>query len=217
VSESHVLREGREFFREAVTKDGSSLGKMTKESIKKSLDDYKRREFKSTEFPGFRTAGVLVLLFPSQDELSVLLTVRTEEVESHKGQISLPGGVMDGRDRSVIETALRESSEEIGLKGDSVEILGLLDDTAVPSQFIITPVVGYVESKPLAKPNEVEVAEVFDVPLAFFADDENGRREERELRGQKFSLWFYDYKGKAIWGATAGILRNLAKLQSMEH
>ena len=119
---------------------------------------------------------------------------------------------MDKRDKDIIETALRESCEEIGLEPDQVEVLGLLDDVPVPSQFIITPVVGFVNSRPPAKPSEVEVAEVFDVPLAFFADDRNARSEERELHGRRFPLWSYDYNGKTIWGATAGIGRNLAKL-----
>lgn len=189
---------------------------MTRESIKSKLANCKRKEFTSVEFPGFRRAGVLVLLFPSQDGLSVFLTVRTEEVESHKGQISLPGGMMDKGDKDIVETALRESAEEIGLNTEGVEILGLLDDSVVPSQFIITPVVGYVSSKHPAKPSKVEVAEVFDVPLTFFADDRNGRREDRELKGRKYPLWYYNYKGKVIWGATAGILRNLAKLQSID-
>lgn len=179
------------------------------------MESYTRKESALSDLPGFRRAGVLVLLFPSHDGLSVLLTLRTEDVESHKGQVSLPGGMMDEEDENIIETALRESGEEIGLKAESVEVLGLLDDTLVPSKYIITPVVGYVNLKPLANPSEVEVAEVFDVPLAFFADDENGRREERELNGQRFPLWFYEYDGKVIWGATAGILRNLAKLQSI--
>jgi 8-oxo-dGTP pyrophosphatase MutT (NUDIX family) len=187
---------------------------MTEESIKRSLENCKRKQSTAAEFPGFRRAGVLVLLFPSQDGLSVLLTVRTEEVESHKGQISLPGGVMDKGDRDIVDTALRESAEEIGLNTEGVEILGLLDDTVVPSRFIITPVVGYVSSKPLARRSEVEVAEVFDVPLGFFADDKNGRREEREIRGRKYPLWFYEYQGKSIWGATAAILRNLVKVES---
>lgn len=190
---------------------------MTKESIKRSLENHTREEFALSDFPGFRRAGVLILLFPSQDGLSVILTVRTQEVESHKGQVSLPGGIMDAKDSDIIETALRESGEEIGLETERVEVLGLLDDTLVPSKSIITPVVGYVNSKPLANPSEVEVAEVFDVPLAFFADDENGRREERELNGRRFALWFYEYKGKVIWGATAGILRNLAKLLSIDN
>ena len=186
---------------------------MTRESLKKSLENYRRGELSASDFPGFRRAGVLVLLFPSQDGLSVLLTVRTEAVESHKGQISFPGGMVDEGDKDIIETALRESCEEIGLDTAQVEILGLLDDTVVPSEFIITPVVGYLNSRPPAKHSEIEVAEVFEVPIEFFANDQNARSEERELRGHKFPLWFYDYRGKMIWGATAGILRNLVKLQ----
>jgi len=186
---------------------------MTIESIRRSLENRTRKEFALSDFPGFRRAGVLVLLFPSHDGLSVLLTVRTEDVESHKGQVSLPGGMMDEKDEDIVETALRESGEEIGLKAENVEVLGLLDDTLVPSKYVITPVVGYVNSKPLANPSEVEVAEVFDAPIEFFASDKNGRREERELRGERVPVWFYEYNGKVIWGATAAILRNLAKLQ----
>jgi len=146
-----------------------------------------------------------------------LLTVRTDSVETHKGQISFPGGMMDKRDKNAVDTALRESAEEIGLKAEDVEVLGLLDDTLVPSRFIITPVVGHVHSKPRGKPSEIEVAEMFEVPLAFFADDQNCRREEREVEGRRFPLWFYNYNGRVIWGATAGILRNLLKLQALQN
>jgi 8-oxo-dGTP pyrophosphatase MutT (NUDIX family) len=187
---------------------------MTRESIKKSLDKHTRKEVALSDFPGFRRAGVLILLFPSQDGLSVLLTVRTDEVESHKGQVSLPGGMMDKKDKDIVETALRESTEEIGLEAGSVEILGLLDDTVVPSLFIITPVVGYVQSKPVVKPSEVEVAEIFDAPLNLFTDEKCVRREDRVIKGQRFPVWFYNYEGKVIWGATAAILRNLARVHS---
>ena len=187
---------------------------MTREMIKRNLKIYKRQELSGSDFPGFRRAAVLVPIFPTTEGLSVLLTVRTEAVETHKGQISLPGGMMDAGDTDIVETALLESCEEIGLNAERVEILGLLDDTIVPSKFIITPVVGYLKSRPSARARTSEVAEVFDIPLAFFADDKNARAEERELGGRKFPLWFYNYNGKIIWGATAGILRNLVKLLS---
>jgi 8-oxo-dGTP pyrophosphatase MutT (NUDIX family) len=117
--------------------------------------------------------------------------------------------MMDKNDKDAIDTALRESAEEVGLKPEDVEVLGLLDDLVVPSRFIITPVVGLIHSRALGKPSETEVAEVFEVPLAFFADDENCERQEREVDGRRFPLWFYNYNGKVIWGATAGIIRNL--------
>jgi 8-oxo-dGTP pyrophosphatase MutT (NUDIX family) len=187
---------------------------MTIQSIQTNLQRYKRKEFSPSDFPGFHRAGVLVPLLPTPNGVSVLLTVRTDSVETHKGQISFPGGMMDKNDKDAIDTALRESAEEIGLKSEDVEVLGLLDDSVVPSRFIITPVVGLVHTRPLGKPSETEVAEVFDVPLAFFADDKNCERREREVDGRRFPLWFYNYNGKVIWGATAAILRNLVKLQS---
>jgi 8-oxo-dGTP pyrophosphatase MutT (NUDIX family) len=186
---------------------------MTLQSIQNSLQRYKRREFSPSDFPGFHRAGVLVPLLPTLDGVSVLLTVRTGSVETHKGQISFPGGMMDKRDKDAIDTALRESAEEIGLKSEDVEVLGLLDDAVVPSRFIITPVVGHVHTKSLGKPSEIEVAEVFEVPLAFFADDTNCERQEREVNGRRFPLWFYNYNEKVIWGATAGIIRNLLALR----
>jgi 8-oxo-dGTP pyrophosphatase MutT (NUDIX family) len=186
---------------------------MTIQSIQNSLQRYKRKEFSPSDFPGFHRAGVLVPLLPTLDGVSVLLTVRTDSVETHKGQISFPGGMMDKRDKDAIDTALRESTEEIGLKSEDVEVLGLLDDTVVPSRFIITPVVGHIHTKPLGKRSEIEVAEVFEVPLAFFADDRNCERQERKVDGRRFPLWFYHYNGKMIWGATAGVLRNLLAVQ----
>jgi len=187
---------------------------MTKELIKQKLSEYNRKEISSEEFPGFRRAGVLVPLFRTSDGLRALLTVRTESVETHKGQISFPGGMMDEDDRDIVQTALREACEEIGLSAGDVEVLGILDDVPVPSGFIITPVVGYLSSRPFVKRHEIEVAEVLEVPLAFFAQDENARTEEREFRQNRSTVWFYQYKGRVIWGATAAMLRTLAKLIS---
>ena len=187
---------------------------MTRESIENSLKDYKRKEITATDFPGFRRAGVLVLIFPTGESLSVMLTVRTDSVESHKGQISFPGGMMEDGDKDIIDTALRESCEEVGLDAAQVEIIGILDDALVPSKFIITPVLGYIGRRPSPRPSKIEVAEVFEAPLDFFADDGNARTEEREVQGRRIPLWFYNYNGRTIWGATAGILRNLAKLRA---
>jgi 8-oxo-dGTP pyrophosphatase MutT (NUDIX family) len=185
---------------------------MKLETIRSKLRNYKRKEVDLAEFPDFRRAGVLVLLFPHRSGLSVLLTVRTDSVEFHKGQVSFPGGMMEPGDNGIVETALRESREEIGLPSSGIEILGLLDDVPVPSKFIITPVVGYLTQQPAPKPSTSEVAEIFNAPLKFFADDRNARSEERELRGKKFPLWFYDYEERSVWGATAAILRNLTSI-----
>ncbi|HTR98555.1 MAG TPA: CoA pyrophosphatase [Bacteroidota bacterium] len=158
---------------------------------------------------GFRRAGVLVPLLIGSRKPELLFTKRTEEVESHKGQISFPGGMADAADMDIVETALREAREELGIEASAVTVRGMLDDLAVPSGFIITPVVGTLEALPTLTPNPAEVAEAFTVPLEFFCSPRNGRSEIRELHGMKREVWFYEHREHTIWGATAMIVRSL--------
>ncbi len=153
-------------------------------------------------------ASVLVPIVSVHGELHLLLTVRTHEVETHKGQISFPGGVCDSEDNDETETALREAEEEIGLPESSVDILGLLDDFVTPTGFLITPLVGYIHALPLLKPNPEEVAEILFVPVSFFADEQNGRSEERTINGKQLKVWFFNYKQHTIWGATAAMIKH---------
>lgn len=154
-------------------------------------------------------AGVLIPLFPKDGVLHVLFTKRTSEVEHHKGQISFPGGVTDESDADIVSTALRESKEEIGLSQENVEILGIFDDLPTPTGFIITPVVGYLPEVPPLKPNHLEVAEIFDVPLPFFLNRQNERVVPMERQGKGWDVYFYSYQNTyEIWGATAYILRS---------
>jgi 8-oxo-dGTP pyrophosphatase MutT (NUDIX family) len=166
---------------------------------------------KVLSIPGYAHAGVLVPLVSTKCSLELLFTKRTEKVETHKGQISFPGGMVDATDRDIIHTALREAEEEIGLTHDKIEVIGLLDDMATPSGFVITPVVGIVEELPELFPNHDEVAEVFRVDLEFFADESNGRTEFREVKGLSYEVWFYPYGDHLIWGATAMMIRSLLK------
>ena len=152
-------------------------------------------------------AGVLVPLFMQNDELHVILTKRTEEVEHHKGQVSFPGGTMDSIDATIIDTALREAEEEIGLMRNAVEVLGMFDDFWTPSGFCITPVVGFLTLLPSFVLNKTEVSEIFDIPLSFFRDSSNERIEQREYRGKMTDVYFYRYGKHEIWGATAEMLR----------
>jgi 8-oxo-dGTP pyrophosphatase MutT (NUDIX family) len=153
-------------------------------------------------------AGVLVPLFEKNGELHVILTKRTDVVEHHKGQISFPGGTKDKTDADIIDTALREAGEEIGIEKNSVEILGVLDDFCTPSGFCITPVVGFVHSLPSFSLNAAEVSEVFDVPLSFILDPRNERIEQRTLQDGVKTIYYYNYGQYEIWGATAAILRS---------
>ncbi len=158
---------------------------------------------------GFHRAGVLVPLILGVEGVDLLFTRRTDHVETHKGQISFPGGMVDEGDADIVQTALREAEEELGIGSKLIGIKGILDDLAVPSGFIITPVVGILNALPLLTPNPQEVAEAFTVPLAFFCNPANGRSELREYRGGRREVWFYDHGEHIIWGATAMIVRSL--------
>jgi 8-oxo-dGTP pyrophosphatase MutT (NUDIX family) len=119
------------------------------------------------------------------------------------------------KDRDIIQTALREAWEEIGIPESSVEVLGLGDDLPTPTGFIITPIVGLISNLPRLTINTDEVAQVFQVPLTFFTAPGNGKRELRDFRGEKREVWYYEYEGHVIWGATAMIVRSLLHTAGM--
>lgn len=154
-------------------------------------------------------SAVLVPIIVAGDEPTVLLTQRTEIVETHKGQVAFPGGTVDPGDRDRVHTALREMQEEVGIDASDVEVCGMLDDLATPTGYVITPVVGLLHAEPQVRPNTDEVADVFSVPLAFFASPANAKQEFRFAGGQQREIWIYRYGGRIIWGATAAVLRQL--------
>ena len=131
------------------------------------------------------SAAVLILLFEKDGQLHILLTKRTNSVEHHKGQVSFPGGAVESIDATIIDTALRETEEEIGLSRKFVEVLGLHNDLITPSGFCITPVIAFLTSMVKFSINTSEVSEVFDVPLPFFLNNKNEQVEYRILNGTK--------------------------------
>jgi 8-oxo-dGTP pyrophosphatase MutT (NUDIX family) len=159
--------------------------------------------------PGFQRAGVLVPLIVGGEKQELLFTRRTDTVETHKGQISFPGGVVDAADEDIVATAIRELEEETGIPAREVRTVGLLDDLATPTGFLITPVVGLFDDLPTVTPNPDEVAEVFSVPLEFFYDTRNRTVERHTLHGVEREGWRYTHSGRTIWGATAVIIRSL--------
>jgi 8-oxo-dGTP pyrophosphatase MutT (NUDIX family) len=165
----------------------------------------------SVHVEGYRRAAVLVPCLYGGNEPELLLTERTHTVETHKGQVSFPGGVVDDRDAGPAETALRETAEEIGVPASSVEILGTLDDHATPTGFVITPVVGVLRRLPVLTPNVDEVAEVLFVPIRFFADPTNALQGYRMVEGKRLEVWTYRWGRHTIWGATAWIIRSLLR------
>ena len=155
-----------------------------------------------------RPAAVLVpiVLRPA---LTVLFTQRSHDVPSHPGQISFPGGKIEAGDLSALACALREAREEIGLAADHVEPLGYLDSYRTGTGFLITPAVALVRPGFTMALDAGEVAEVFEVPLAFLMDEANHRKASRAWRGRQRSYYAMPYEGRYIWGATAGMLRNM--------
>jgi 8-oxo-dGTP pyrophosphatase MutT (NUDIX family) len=157
-------------------------------------------------------AAVLIPLVLQEEGLSVLLTQRTDHLRDHAGQISFPGGRMDPGDVDPNHTALRESAEEIGLDQSRVEIIGHLPQYLTVSGYSVTPVVGLVQAQAEYPLDEFEVADVFEVPLRFLMDPANHqiRVWQSEQGGRRF--YAMPYENRFIWGATAGMLRNLYHL-----
>lgn len=160
-----------------------------------------------------QTLKPAAILFPviERDEPSILLTKRTETMPTHAGQISFPGGRLHAGDKTLVQTALRELEEEIGISPDFVTIGGFLDPyETVNSGFMILPVVGFIREDFTLRINASEVADVFEVPLAFLCDPANRRRLSVERNGVLREFHAIAYEGHTIWGATAEIIVNLS-------
>ena len=162
-------------------------------------------------------ASVLVPLVMREQPM-VLLTQRTSHLVHHSGQIAFPGGKVDETDADVVAAALREAEEEVGLRADFVQILGTLPLYTTGSAFIITPVVALVRPGFILAPNPGEVADVFEVPLAFLMDPANHRRHSLLAEGLQRDWFSMPYQDEGmerfIWGATAGMLRNFYRFMS---
>ena len=158
-----------------------------------------------------RPAAVLVPVVDRPEGLTVLLTQRTDHLHHHPGQISFPGGRVEARDANPTMTALRETHEEIGLAPALVELLGQLPDYHTGTGFRVTPIVGLVRPPFEITPDSFEVAEVFEVPLAFLMDPANRRRERIMIEGRLRTYYAMPWQHYHIWGATAGMLVSLAR------
>lgn len=158
---------------------------------------------------GLKEAGVLMALVPRETGLHLILTRRTDTMPTHAGQIALPGGRRQDNDPSLVDTAMREAHEEVGLDPALVTPIGLADAYETVSGYRITPVVGLVRSEPALTADPREVAAVFDAPLAFFMDPANHVLEQREWNGLQRRYFAMPWNGHYVWGATAGMLRAL--------
>ncbi len=157
-------------------------------------------------------AAVLVPIVVREAGLTLLLTQRTDHLYDHAGQVSFPGGRIDAGDSGPEAAALRETEEEIGLSRERVRLIGRLDTYLIRTGFEVTPVVGLVTQPFDLAPDSFEVAEVFEVPLDFFLDPNNCERHTRLFEGKDRHFYAFPYGDHYIWGATAGMLINLAEV-----
>ena len=163
-----------------------------------------------------KPAAVLVPLVDhstnEQINYNVLLTRRASHLKHHAGQISFPGGRFEQQDLHLQQTALRETHEEIGIPHSDVEIIGTLPQHETITGYMITPYVGWLKADYSLTVDAGEVAEVFEVPLSFICDPQNQRIETRQFEGREVNFYVIEYNDYWIWGATARILVEFAKI-----
>ena len=185
------------------------MGASPKDVIRRILAENPKKTISDSSLS---PAGVLLLLYPKDGEYCVLLNKRTDQVEHHKGEISFPGGSKDAKDATLLDTALRETHEEMGIRPEDVEVLGQVDDTPTSTNFLITTTVGTIPYPYDFNPSELEVAQVLEVPLSALMDDETRRDEVRIVDDDLDHTPSYAYQGHLIFGATARVLSRFLKL-----
>lgn len=158
-----------------------------------------------------RAAGVLIPVIERDEALSVLYTVRAAHLYDHAGQISFPGGRVESDDATARDAALRETTEEIGLERERVEVLGTLEDYATVTGYRVTPVVGLIRAPFTLRLDAAEVAQVFEVPLAFLLDTRNHQRNAVIDQGCVRHYHAFAFRDRYIWGATAGMTVNFCR------
>ena len=153
-----------------------------------------------------KPAGVLIPIVEHAENLSVLLTRRSADLNNHAGQVSFPGGRMESADADITETALRETHEEVGIRPDQVDIAGYLPPMLTVTGYAVTPIVGFVAPAISMKLDRSEVELAFEVPLSFLMDENNQQSSQREVRGIVVPIIEFNYDNQRIWGVTANIL-----------
>jgi 8-oxo-dGTP pyrophosphatase MutT (NUDIX family) len=169
-----------------------------------------RRDRRALTLPDRVRAAVLVLFVYRGGVPGLVFAKKTEDVPHHKGQFSFPGGVVRSSDSSLVDAALREAQEEIGIDAAEVEVLGLFHDipTAV-TNFVITPVLGLARGEPSFRPDGREIERVFEIPLAHLLEPASFREEQWEREGVKRPVLFVSYGDDVVWGTTGRILREV--------
>ncbi|MCH8022763.1 MAG: CoA pyrophosphatase [Thaumarchaeota archaeon] len=162
-----------------------------------------------------KRAAVMCILYPKHRQPYLLLTRRKSTLFDHAGEISFPGGSKEDRDNNLLETALREVEEELGLTLSYTDVIGELSAVfTYSSNFVISPFLAVVKTSPSVKSISAEVSYVLEVDFNRFMDQSNYGEDNRTFAGKTYSVPYYDYEGNIIWGATAQIINQLVKITS---
>lgn len=187
-----------------IGKGGGAIIIAMEQRLREALSRIRKQRITGAELV---TSAVLVPIYYKEGEYHILFTKRTELVKKHKGQMSFPGGARRDGDRTLLDTALRECAEEIGLAPGEVKPLGELDDTLTEtSSYVISPFVALIPYPYQFRVDGGEVEEIIEAPVSAFLDKKCVRRVTALIGGQAVTSYFYNYQERLIWGATARIL-----------
>jgi 8-oxo-dGTP pyrophosphatase MutT (NUDIX family) len=179
-----------------------------KDLIRANYRDHAKRKM---DLPGFTPSAVLVPLFEKNGRAYLLFIKRSLTVTHHKGQISFPGGARDASDKSLLDTALRETEEEIGVGPPAVEIIAELDDMVTPTHFTVTPFAGIIPYPYDFKIDPQETSEVIEIPLQHLLNDAHHRLGYRRFMNKTHEVHYYDYESHTVWGVTGFILNEFLR------
>ena len=169
--------------------------------------------FSQEERPGAQKSGVLVLLYPHEGEIYLPLIIRPEDSGPHSGQVAFPGGRMEKEDVGIIDTAVRETWEEIGVAKEEIIPLGCLTNLYIPvSNYIVSPVLGYTHTRPFFKPDEREVAGVIEVPLSRLNNPDCRKKRKINVSGFLIDAPYFEVDDQMVWGATAMMLSEFLEI-----
>jgi 8-oxo-dGTP pyrophosphatase MutT (NUDIX family) len=179
-----------------------------KQAIRETLES---REKRTISFPDYRKSAVMMIFMEKGDSPHVLLSLRTDRVSTHKGQVSFPGGSWDETDKDYLETALRETYEEVGIDPSEIEILGEYDEYISIMGFHVYVYVGALNREVKYNPCADEIEEILEVPFSLFYNEQYDKCEKVTYDGRDYDVYYYTYGSSTIWGMTARILTDFSR------
>jgi len=179
-----------------------------KKCISEKLSGRKKR---SIDFPDYKKASVMILFMEKDSSPHVLLTLRTDKVSTHKGQVSFPGGGYDSTDKDFLDTALRETMEEVGIPAEEIEVLGEFDEYISVMGYHVHVFAGALNSTQQYVVCTDEIDEMLEVPFSLFYNEEYHKCEKITYEGREYDVYYYDYNSISIWGMTARILTDFSR------